>query len=280
MLSQRTLAGKPAGSSHAGFLVSSSGVAGSSYGGGMPDVPEEDLIAWIRACVSSLRDVDGFTVERAHSDEFLLLYGLIARTFRYSNAYLTLLDAEMEGEAVPLARAALEHAITLQWVFVVDGGVMKFRNSVAHDRVEHYGKLAEWLDNDELREALTELEPLPEGSRLGKFMAMVRDLDEGTFLETSYHVLSQHVHVTHSAVTSFLRPGEGEMHILYDQEYAYRYQATYAAAVSCMLARWVLARLTNDDALLESLDRASDELHLPMQLADQVKAPRKRRTGI
>ncbi|WP_156366323.1 DUF5677 domain-containing protein [Microbacterium sp. No. 7] len=165
----------------------------------MSDVPKAALEDWIRACVSSLRNVDGFTIDKAHADEFLLLYGLIARTFRYSNAYLTLVEAEMEGEAVPLAPAALEHAVTLQWVFVVDGGVSKYRNSVAHDRVEHYTKLAEWLDNDEFRDALAELEPLPGGSRLGKFMAMVRDFDQGTFLETTYHVLSQHVHVTHSA---------------------------------------------------------------------------------
>lgn len=243
-------------------------------------MPEDALADWIRACVSSLRDVDGFAVDRAHSDEFLLLYGLIARTFRYSDAYLKLVDAGMEGEAVPLARAALEHAITLQWVFVVDGGVKKFRNSVAHDRVEHYGKLAEWLDNDELRQALTELDPLPEGSRLGKFMGMVRDLDDGTFLETTYHVLSQHVHVTHSAVTSFLQPGKDEVHILYEQEYGYRYQATYACAIACMLARWVLARLTDDAALLEKLDRVSDNLRLPMELAQQVRPPRKRRVGI
>lgn len=246
----------------------------------MPHVPEAALADWIRACVASLRDVDGFTVDETHADEFLLLYGLIARTFRYSSAYLTLVDADMEGEAVPLARAALEHAITLQWVFVTDGGVKKYRNSVAHDRVEHYGKLAEWLDNDDLREALTELGPLPDGSRLGKFMDMVRDLDENAFLETSYHILSQHVHVTHSAVTSFLQPGEGETHILYDQEYAYRYQATYACAIACMLARWVLARLSDDDILLEELDQLSDELQLPMHLADQIKPPRKRRIGI
>lgn len=246
----------------------------------MPKVPEAALADWIRECVSSLRDADGFTVEKVHADEFLLLYGLVARTFRYSNAYLTLTDVGMVGEAVPLARAALEHAITLQWVFVVEGGVTKYRNSVARDRVEHYEKLAKWLDNDELRQALTELGPLPKGSQLGKFMAMVRDLDEGTFLETTYHVLSQHVHVTHSAVTSFLRPGEEELHILFDQEYAYRYQATYACAIACMLARWVLARLTDDDALLEELDRISDELLLPMELAQHVKPPRKRRAGI
>lgn len=246
----------------------------------MPDVPEAALADWIRACVSSLRDADGFTVDSGHADEFLLLYGLIARTFRYSNAYLKLVDAGMEGEAVPLARAALEHAITLQWVFVIDGGVTKYRNSVAHDRVEHYRKLAEWLDSDELRKAVIELDPIPGGSQLGKFLAMVRDLDEGSFLETSYHVLSQHVHVTHSAVTSFLQPGESELHVLYEQEYAYRYQATYACAVACMLARWVLARLTDDKALLNELDRVSDELQLPMELAQYVRPPRRRRTGL
>lgn len=255
-------------------------VDSDSYVGYMPDVPEAALVDWIRACVSSLRDAEGFTVDTVRADEFLLLYGLIARTFRYSNAYLVLVDAEMEGEAVPLARAALEHAITLQWVFVIDGGVTKYRNSVAHDRVEHYGKLAEWLENDELRKAVTELGPIPEGSQLGKFIAMVRDLDEGSFLETSYHVLSQHVHVTHSAVTSFLQPGESELHVLYEQEYAYRYQATYACAIACMLARWVLARLTDDNALLNELDRVSDELQLPMELAQHVRPPRRRRIGI
>ncbi|WP_417374513.1 DUF5677 domain-containing protein [Glutamicibacter protophormiae] len=246
----------------------------------MSDTPEAELTDWIHSCISSIRDATGFTVATRHADEFRLLYGLVARTMRYSDAYLTLVDCNMEGEAVPLARAALEHAITLQWVFVVDGGVEKYRNSVAHDRLEHFGKLAESPDNIELRDALTKLGPLPEGSRLGKFMDMVRELDEGAFLETSYRILSQHVHVTHSAVTSFLQPGEDEMHTLYDQEYTFRYQATYVCAIACMLARWVLARLTNDAALLEELERISDKLLLQMQLADQVKPPRKRRFDI
>lgn len=247
----------------------------------MPDVPEEALVEWIKECVAQLRDASEFTVSAAHSDEFMLLHGLIARTFRYSNAYLTLVDTGMEGEAAPLARAALEHAITLQWVFVVDGGVMKYRNSVAHDRVGHYSNLAEWFDHDELRGGVRQLGPLPQGKQLGKFTSMLRELDaEDKFLEASYHVLSQQVHVTHSAVVSFLQQGVEELHILYDQAYSYRYQATYVCAAACMLARWVLARLTNDEPLLAELDQRSDELHLPMHLADRVSAPLKRRKGI
>lgn len=247
----------------------------------MPDVPEAALVEWIRECVAQMHDASEFTVAAAHANEFLLLHGLIARTSRYSNAYLALVDAGMEGEAAPLARAALEHAITLQWVFVVDGGLMRYRNSVAHDRLSHYSNLAEWFDHDELREGVRQLGPLPQGKQLGSFMSMLRELDaEDKFLEASYHVLSQHVHVTHSAVVSFLQQGDDELHVLYDQEYAYRYQATYVCAAACMLARWVLARLTNDEPLLAELDRRSDELHLPMHLADRVSTPLKRRKGI
>ncbi|MFC4138300.1 MULTISPECIES: DUF5677 domain-containing protein [unclassified Microbacterium] len=247
----------------------------------MRHVPESALVEWIERCATDAREAPSVTVSAAHHDEYLLLHGLIVRTFRYSNAYLTLVKAGMEGEAVPLARAALEHAVTLQWVFVVDGGVTRYRNTVAHDRVDHFRSLAEWLDNDELREALCQLDPIPKGKQLGKFTDMMRDLDDKKFLQMSYRILSQHVHVTHSAVTAFLTEGEeGELHILYEQEYAYRSQATYVCAIACMMARWVLARLTNDEELLIELDQLSDELQLPMNLTDNVKPPLTRRTGI
>lgn len=247
----------------------------------MPHPPEPALVDWIRECVAQIRDASEFTVSTVHSDEFLLLYGLIARTFRYSDAHLTLVDMGMEGESVPLARAALEHAVTLQWIFVVDGGVTKFRNSIAHDRNDHYGNLASWMDNDELRQAVQKLDSPPEGKRLGSFMSMLRELDHKNFLEMNYHLLSQQVHVTHSAVTSFLMQGDAdELHILYEREYPYRYQAIYVCAIACMLARWVLARLTSDETLLGKLDGISDDLLLPMQLADNIALPLKRRKGI
>ena len=242
-----------------------------------PDVPT--LEAWIEDCVAHLRDAEGFDVLAPHKDEFLLLYGIAARTMRYSAAYLQLVHLGFVGEAVVLARTALEHAVTLQWVFIVDGGINRFRIEVAHERIEHYSNLSKWLNDQELAEAVAALDAPPTGKRLSPFMNMLRELDKEKFLETSYHILSQHVHVTHSAVTSFVETGVEELQLKYEQDYGYRYQATYVVAASCMLARWVVARLTNDTKLLTVLDRASDDLILPMNLIDSVPE-KKRRKGL
>ncbi|GAA4384733.1 DUF5677 domain-containing protein [Agromyces bauzanensis] len=205
---------------------------------------------------------------------------MIARTIRYADAYLSLSRAGYGSEAVALARASLEHAVTLQWIFVVQGGIDRFRVTAAHDRQEHYSNLAAWLNNHELAEEVTKLDSPPDGKRLPPFMNMLRDLDQDRFLETSYHILSQQVHVTHAAVTAFITPGEEEeLHINYDQDYGYQYQATYVVAAACMLARWVVARLTNDTELLTRLDNTSDDLILPMTLMDNVAAE-KRRKGL
>ncbi|QIX54003.1 DUF5677 domain-containing protein [Rhodococcus sp. DMU1] len=240
---------------------------------------EAALETWIEQCVAHLRDAENFNVHRPHKDEFLLLYGVAARVMRYSDAYLRLLRCGFVSEAVVLARAALEHAVTLQWVFIMDGGINRFQVDVGHDRLEHYRNLAEWLNHQELAEAVVSLNAPPKGKRLPPFMNMLRDLDQEKFLETSYHILSQHVHVTHTAVTSFIEPGTEELHIKYEQKYSYQYQATYVVAVSCMLARWVVAKLTDNPRLLELLDKTSDDLILPMTLIDNVNE-KKRRKGL
>ncbi|MFG1782643.1 DUF5677 domain-containing protein [Rhodococcus oryzae] len=237
------------------------------------------LEAWIEQCVIHLRDAENFDVYRPHKDEFLLLYGVAVRIIRYSDAYLRLVRCGLVGEAVVLARTALEHAVTLQWVFIVDGGINRFRVDIGHDRIQHYSNLAEWLDHHELAEAVAALDDPPEGKRLPPFMNMLRDLDEEKFLETSYHILSQHVHVTHAAVTSFIESGAEELHIRYEPEYGYQYQATYVVAISCMLARWVVGKLTGDPQLLEFLDKTSDDLILPMTLIENIDEE-KRRKGL
>ena len=228
--------------------------------------------------VTHLRDAESHDALSPHANEFMLLYGIIARTIRYADAYLLLVRDRHSAEAVVLARAALEHAITLQWIFVVQGGVDRFRVTSAHERKEHYSNLAVWLDDHELAEEVEKLGPAPSGPRLPPFMNMLRDLDKEKFLETSYHILSQQVHVTHSAVTSFIVPGDNEeLYIKYDHDYSYSFQATYVVAAACMLARWVLARLTGDDALLEQLDKTSDDLTLPMTLLDSLALAKRRR---
>lgn len=222
---------------------------------------------WIEECVAYLKNAQGFEVHPTHRDEFLLLYGIAARVMRYSDAYLRLTRSELLSEAVVLARTAFEHAIALQWIFTVDGGISRFQVAMAHEHADHYRNLAKWLDSQDIASGLPSSESMPKGKQLPKFMDMLRGLeDESFFLESSYHILSQQVHVTHTAVASFLRQGSGEVHIEYEPDYGYQYPATYVVAVSCMLARWVLAKLTYSPGLLEQLDRVSNELHLPMTL--------------
>ncbi|WP_072803133.1 DUF5677 domain-containing protein [Rhodococcoides yunnanense] len=242
-----------------------------------PDLPA--LEVWIGDCITHLRDAEGFDVNRVHKEEFLLLYGVAARVMGYSDAYLRLSRAGLAAESAVLARTALEHAVTLQWIFIVNGGVNRFQVNVAHDRIDHYTNLAVWLKNEELAKAVASLDAPPTGKRLPKFMSMLRDIDEEKFLETSYHILSQHVHVTHTAVAAFLEQGDKELHIKYKQEYVHHYQATYIVAVSCMLARWVVAKITNDTELIELLDKKSDDLILPMTLIDGLELS-KRRPGL
>ncbi|MBS1674518.1 MAG: hypothetical protein JSS74_11195 [Actinobacteria bacterium] len=237
----------------------------------------DDLETWIRDCVAHLRDIHGYDVTRAHENEFYLLFGVIVRTMRYADAFLDLMESRKEPEAVPLARAALEHAITLQWVFVSDGGINRFSREVAHDRISHYTNLATWLGNTELAGVVAQLDAPPEGKRLAPFGNLLADLDQEKFLATSYHILSQQVHVTHAGVAAALVQGPEELHITYEQTYPYRTEATYAVAAACMLARWVLAKLTNDEVLLERLDKVSDELHLPMTLVESLPKKKRRR---
>jgi hypothetical protein len=243
----------------------------------MPDRPSEAALEqWIEECVASVRDRSDYTVPRVRETDFLLLYGLVARTMRFADAYLKLCRLEYVSEAVALARVALEHAVTAEWVLLMGGGIDRFHRQVLHDRRDHYLRLADWLDNPGLRGEVERIGEPPAGKRLPKAAEMIRDLDEGKFLETSYHVLSQQVHVTHYAVTSFLDAGEEQTHFKYEQDYPYRYQVTYAVAVSTMLVRWILASLTDDSTLLAELDTKSDALILPMNLAENVSAERRR----
>lgn len=244
----------------------------------MIQVPQEELERWIRDSAARLQGAADYTVARVHENEFFLLYGVLTRTIHLADTFLDLVGTGRAADAVPLARTALEYAITAQWVFTVDGGVDRWRRDVEHDRYDHYRTLSEWLSDEDLAREARRL-PEPEaGKRLPKFMAMLRDLDHQRLLETSYLVLSQQVHVTHAAVMAAIEGDEnGNLHLSATDEYAYSYQAIYVSAIACMLARWILAKLTNDVEELRRLDAVSDDLYLPVTLIDQLPETRRRR---
>lgn len=242
----------------------------------MDRAPEWELHAWIEYCVSAVRDRQEYVVPRTRSTEFLILYGLVGRTTRFADAYLKLVRLDHGHEAVALARAALEHAVTAQWVFLVHGGIDRYQVAIERDLREHYKTMAKYLESPEFVARVAALGPPPAGKALPPFMEMLRQLDRQRFLETSYHMLSQQVHVTHAAVTSFLDQSENLAQLKYEQDYPYAYQATYVVAEACMLVRWIQATLTNDEGVLAELNRKSDELVLPMNLIESLPEGRRR----
>jgi len=229
----------------------------------------DQLHTWIRECVSDLRDRENFEVIKEEASHLLLLFGLCARTIRYADAYESLVDSGFSPEASPIARAALEHALTAQWVFLREGGLAKFRVASARSHKEHYEKLAAWSDNAELKREIGNIPAIPAGKSMPKFMDVLRDLDQDNYLETQYALLSQSVHVTHSAVFSYLSWNDG-YEFKYEQDDPWAFQTTYVVAISCMLASWVIASLTNDMDRLSLLDQVSEELTLPMNLEDAL----------
>jgi hypothetical protein len=241
-----------------------------------PQPSNDALTSWIAESVISLGAREEFGVRREESNEFLLLFGPCARTIRYADAYLTLEKAGFSSEGIPLARAALEHAVTVQWVYLRAGGIERFRVETAHGHKEHYDNLATWLNHSELAAEVAKIPSPPKGKRMPKFMAMLRDLDKERFMETSYHILSQQVHVSHSAVLSFLEWDEEGYQVKYDQTNPHEYQTAYITAVACMLVRWVIAKLTNNADELAYLDKKSDELMIPMTLEDGIPESKRR----
>lgn len=108
---------------------------------------------------------------------------------------------------MPLARAAFEHAITLQLVFISDGGIDRFNREVMHNRISQYTTLATWLNNTEFARLAAQRDAPPAGKRLAPFGTLFTDPDQERFLATSYHALSQQVHVTHAVVVAALARG-------------------------------------------------------------------------
>jgi len=244
----------------------------------METMSPEGLESWIAEYPAYMRERDGFEVRPERADEFLLLLGLAERVARAAEAYLVLAKSDFTLEAITLVRAAFEHAITLEWVFVTRHGVDQFQRQVDRDRIAYFRKLNAWLKNDEIAAKIKELRASSKGDRLLSFARIIAQLDDHEHtLQKLYDILSQQVHVTFGAVTAHLDEAEdGRLAIVHDPQDAMRHGTLYALAIACMLSWWVLANLTEDNEALVRLDRDSDKLAIPTNLAHVVSVSLRR----
>jgi hypothetical protein len=219
---------------------------------------------------------DEVTVKREFHGDFVVLFGIVQRVRRLSQAWVRLEKAGFGIEARMLVRAALEHAVTAQWVFYTEDGVDRMRRSGALDQLN----LARDLRASE--ERLRTLEgSLPAGPAMPAWGQIMTDLDDPTgFIKQSYRVLSQIVHVTHSTILDGLDIGDdGRLSVRMEPEVGVEQEVLYALTGACLLAAWLLAVMSGDAAQQQRLRERGVELHMPWRLDHHLPDQRRRAAG-
>ncbi|MBX9471283.1 DUF5677 domain-containing protein [Microcella sp.] len=222
---------------------------------------------------------DSFTVpERLHQD-FVVVYSMTQRVRRYAKAYVRLGHHDMATAGHPMVRAALEHAVTAQWVFYTTGGLNRYMVEVGRDRVALAREVAGLSEDDELMLRL--IAEVPEGKGLQKWTQIRQALDRNDdFLGHAYRMLSQSVHVTHGAISDVVELNDDGRLFLRDwPEDKLRHQVLYVLAASCLLSWWLEAVCHVDSRLMQRLRENGAELKLPWSLAERI-AEEDRRTDV
>lgn len=230
-------------------------------------MPEStDLLDWLHHAARLLPDGD-LILREENRAPFLTLFGACAQTLRYGEVYASLWQAGSSREAVPIARAALEHAITAQWAFHTEGGIDRFQAAARKSAKAFYVGMADYLGNADLREtALTALQETRSG--LPKWSEIMREI--GDFVSSSYRQMSQITHVTGSTVAAFVenRGGRYEFHGAPEDPHAQ--VNLYVTANAVMLSAWVIGQLVQSPDLRAELDDISERLKLVQSIREET----------
>ncbi|SFS07620.1 hypothetical protein SAMN04487846_2261 [Microbacterium sp. cf046] len=236
--------------------------------------------AFLLRFIQDPKHPDGITVPPENQREFLMLFGLIQRVRRLTQAYLRLERDGFLSEGSVLVRAALEHAVIAQWAYLTPGGIDRLHVSLAIAQADvaksmmAYSKDPEWVTLEQHLRGL-----VPPGAALPKFSgkdAMMTELDSIKFLAASYRVLSQVGHVTHQAALDFVTEDQGVVRLRTNPESMEQDHLLYALCGFCMLVAWLHARLEADEEEVLRLKEMSVRLHLPWRLDTHMPRDRRR----
>lgn len=219
---------------------------------------------------------EAVTVETRHVEAFLPVYSLSQRVRRYARAYLKLERDGMGPAGRPLVRSALEHAVTAQWIFYVDGGVNRFKKSANLDQARFFRAIT-GLPEDH-PDVVEVFAMVPEGKGMPPWEQIRKQMEDSTdFLASTYRVLSQSVHVTHGAYLDAIEVDEGNNVSLRDAPDDTAGRAVmYTLAASCLLSWWLDAVCRGDHARLLKLQDHGHNLKMPWRLDQRLPAERRR----
>jgi len=146
------------------------------------------------------------TVDGANQRKLIAVHGLIAHSLNMAEAGLLLIEQNRGDSAKPLARVALEHAVTAQWVHLQERGIEGLTARVISSFRKIYTRKPPGFqfptEVDELYAELQKPENYPR--EVDVFEQMCNAFNEGRPLYSLYRVLSGSVHPGDFTVTEYI----------------------------------------------------------------------------
>lgn len=236
--------------------------------------PIRKLREFIQSCSGDMLGRTQIRGEKNRLHEFRLMIGPCLQVMKYAQAFLLLTDSGFTREAEPLARAALEHAVTMQWSYLTKDGIDRMIVWGTRTEKEHWEQVGAWSHNDEISTFARGLS-VPNGPSMANYGTFLKEMVDGEFFQLSQAVLSQTVHITSSSISSHFDNSDASKLIQFPTAY-FLHGARFVVAVACMLAAGVIADVTYDGALEFALDEASERLPMPRNLQPHIPEKRAR----
>ena len=210
-------------------------------------------------------------------DAFVVQFGICIQAIRFGGAYAALWRIGRNREAVPLGRAALEHAITAQWIFHRDGVALMHAHARRKSH-EFFTFMAEYLGDDELAaEAAVLGEHRPGMPNFWRHV--LGDLDYGGMLASSYRQMSQVTHVDGATIAAFAEFDGTNYNFVGRPEDPHATVNLYITANAVMLAAWVLGQLLESPDIKPMLDDIAQRLRLAQTAYDPDLGPTESTAG-
>lgn len=240
-----------------------------------------ELDSFVLRFIQDSSRLEEVVVPVENQEEYLLLFGPIQRVRRLATAFVRLRKAGFGPEGLILLRSALEHAVTVQWFYLTVGGKERLKVALTKDQAD-FAKFmrdastsakAEWAEFE-----LNLRARVPAGKAGPRFSGdgMVGDLDQDSFLATTYKIFSQVGHVTHQAVLDHVVEKESGYELRQAPEFDLSRETNYALASICLLASWVQARLERNSREIEFLEDSGHRLTMPWRLDQNLPLANRR----
>jgi hypothetical protein len=244
----------------------------------------EDLRSAIEQMLALYDNDQEIMVAEEDSAVLKALHGVCERAVRHARAAMLLIEADFDREANVNVRAALEHAVTAQWAYLVPPDPARCLMDATQ------ATAAEFLEAAEKRTALPndlhkKKEDWKNSKKLPHFTQICDQVD-GTHdprmrrtgvLRFEYKRLSLMTHVTSGTVADHLGVDGESLVLERNVPDPYAWFTLFDLAMAVALAVWVIQDLCDGKPNIETLEAVADSVGVPCCLRADIETARSRR---